>query len=498
VGLNETRAALRSGVPLLAVEAPAGCGKTYEAVSCAIDLAAQLPPHQEVLLLAHTNVAVAEFKRRSRRERARVHATTLDAFALALVSPYAAALGFASPLLPGNGAGEVPFHDLAPKALELLRRAPSIGRVVRGHYPVVLLDEHQDARRDQHDLAVELGRGGRVRIFGDPMQAIYDFGDELLIAWEDVASPDAHAALEDPQRWPDVPELGTWLLGARDALRAGDPLPLDDAPECVRVIHVAGLDDVPNVNSDRVTPPIVADLGQCLREHEAGSTVVLARNNAHVRGLFSAVRGSLVVHEGVDFTAAYAALGAAETHLGDPMAMARAIVDLLQRTCRGLTAQLRAQLDASLLRDRVDRGNRRRILPLLDAFEPLYGSPDMRTWCGAIARILRQPPDWLKIDLPASLRLLAGLRPDREETARAALDAAVQHRHDAGSVPIRSASTIHKAKGQEFDHVILAHCSRSPFPDRPDARRLMYVALSRARRSITILASAEAPSPLLG
>ncbi|MEA2506195.1 MAG: UvrD-like helicase C-terminal domain [Actinomycetota bacterium] len=54
----------------------------------------------------------------------------------------------------------------------------------------------------------------------------------------------------------------------------------------------------------------------------------------------------------------------------------------------------------------------------------------------------------------------------------------MQYRHDAGNVPTRCTSTIHKAKGQEFDHVIVAHCSASPFPDQPDARRLLYVALS--------------------
>jgi len=78
-----------------------------------------------------------------------------------------------------------------------------------------------------------------------------------------------------------------------------------------------------------------------------------------------------------------------------------------------------------------------------------------------------------------------------------ALNSAVRYRHHAFTVPLRCASTIHKVKGQEFDHVIVAHCSSSPFPDTDEARRLLYVALSRARRSITILASGEAPSPLL-
>jgi hypothetical protein len=498
MGLSDVRTALRSDAPLVVVEAPAGCGKTFEAVACAIDLATTLRDHQEVLLLAHTNAAVAEFKRRVRRERARVHATTLDAFALRLVAPYAQALGLPSPLTPGTGTGEVPFDQLAPKGLELLRRAPSLAAALRAHYPVILLDEHQDARQEQHDLAIELGGSGRVRIFGDPMQAIYDFGNGALVPWDSITDdPDARTALEQHQRWPHIPDLGGWILAARGALGTGGLLPVESAPDCVRVVYVPDLADVPNVNSDRVTPAIIPALDETLRTLD-GSTVVLARNTAHVRGLSSAVRGYLVVHEGVDFSAAYAALAEAEAAVGDPAAMAHIVVDLLQATGRGLTAQLRRQLDASLLPDSIDRGTRRRIAPVLDAMEPLYKKPDIPTWCRTIAQVLQSPPAWLRIDLPASLRLLARLRPHEDETPRGALDAAVQHRHDAASVPRRCATTIHKAKGQEFDHVIIAHCSASPFPDRPDARRLLYVGLSRARRSVTIIASERDPSPLLG
>jgi len=499
VGLNDVRAALRSAAPLVVVEAPAGCGKTYEAIGCAVDLAADLREGQEVLLLAHTNVAVGEFRRRARAAGARVHATTLDGFALGLVAPYAGALALSSPLVPGDGPGETPFHLLAPKALELLRRAPSLAAVTRRHYPVVLLDEHQDTRQDQHELALELGRASasRTRIFGDPMQAIYGFGGEALVEWEGLArDAEVKVELDDPQRWSEAPDLGSWILRARHALRNGDRLPLVDAPDSVRLVRIPGLDDVPNPNSDRVPAAIMDPLRIRLRDLR-GSVAVLGRNNAHVRGLFSAVRGSLVVQEGVDFHLADEALAVAEGSVGNPQGLSRSVIDLLGATCRGLDAGIRRQLKTSLQADRLDRGHRQRIASLLDALEPIYQTPDVATWCLAIGRILRAPPDWLKIDLPASLRLLARLRPIHEHTPREALDVAVRQRHDAGAVPGRCASTIHKAKGQEFDHVIVAHCSASPFPESPEARRLLYVALSRARLSITILASGVAPSPLL-
>jgi superfamily I DNA/RNA helicase len=500
MALAEARAALRGDAPVVVVEAPAGCGKTHEAAGCAIDLASALGDGQEVLLLAHTNAAVGEFRRRVRAAGARVRAATLDAFAVELIGPYAATLGLPAPLRPGNGPGETPFNQLAPKALDLLSRAPSIAAAHGRHHPVILLDEHQDTRSDQHALALALATavGGRVRIFGDPMQAIYGFSGEDLLDWPELVADAHHAVtLEQPQRWRETPELGQWLMAARGALRAGNPLPVADAPPCVRLVEVADLDDI-HPGSTRPVPALAGLLRQELpRLGRTGTVVVLSRNNAHLRGLLSVARQHLVVQEGADVELAHQFLAQAEAAADDPKALAATVVDLLAATSTGLIAQLKAQLGASLLPERIDRGRRATIAPLLDCLEPLYTTPDLATWCRTIRQVLADPPTWLRIDLPASLQLLGRLHLRDDEPARLTLEVAARRRRDAAVVPSKCTSTIHRAKGEEFDHVILAHCSASPFPDTHDARRLLYVALTRARRSVLILASARAPSPLL-
>ncbi len=111
---------------------------------------------------------------------------------------------------------------------------------------------------------------------------------------------------------------------------------------------------------------------------------------------------------------------------------------------------------------------------------------------------LRHPPNEVKIDLPDCLQVLERLSPMEGEDANQRLDAVMRYRRERAYMPSRCVSTIHKAKGQEYDHVVIPLCSRTPFPDTETARRLLYVALSRARRSITIFASQESPSPLLG
>ena len=86
--LEDVRAALMSDAGNVLVEAPAGCGKTHEAAKLACELAARLPDGREVLLLAHTNAAVQEFRLRTGGAGGTVRATTIDAFCLDLRSAY--------------------------------------------------------------------------------------------------------------------------------------------------------------------------------------------------------------------------------------------------------------------------------------------------------------------------------------------------------------------------------------------------------------------------
>jgi superfamily I DNA/RNA helicase len=58
-------------------------------------------------------------------------------------------------------------------------------------------------------------------------------------------------------------------------------------------------------------------------------------------------------------------------------------------------------------------------------------------------------------------------------------------------------STIHKAKGLEFENVLIGNFSAAHFGDDELSRKLAYVALSRAQRAITILVPGNNPSPLL-
>jgi len=55
-------------------------------------------------------------------------------------------------------------------------------------------------------------------------------------------------------------------------------------------------------------------------------------------------------------------------------------------------------------------------------------------------------------------------------------------------------STIHKAKGMEFDHVLVLPVDRHQYPPNDKGAKRLYVALSRARRSIHLITSSDSPS----
>jgi len=60
----------------------------------------------------------------------------------------------------------------------------------------------------------------------------------------------------------------------------------------------------------------------------------------------------------------------------------------------------------------------------------------------------------------------------------------------------RAISTIHKAKGLECESVIVMPCDGRTFPNKEDARCLLYVALSRAKSHLMLVVSRNNPSPL--
>ncbi len=489
------RRAFESDAGLVVIEAPAGAGKTHLAAEATVASASRLSEGREALLLAHTNAAVTEFARRVGRD-SRVRTSTLDAFAMGLLAVHTVGAGVPSPFRPDPVDAAAWFGRLAPLAVALIRGSPTIARQVALHHPLIVLDEHQDARVSQHEFVRLLAaQGARVRILGDPMQAIYNFDSDPLVTWGDVlAGADSIHRLRGRPRWDATPRLGDWLATARATLERGAAISLDDSPPEIRCRVIEAQGDI-HGRLRRFGPGLARALNPAVRGLR-GTVAVLVRYNATVFGIRGATGRTYHVDEGHDLALARRALGDMSSVAGDVPASIEVALALLQETCTGLTAALSADVRASFASGRLTLGRRTRCADLCNALSPLIENPDTKGLGAAMRRVLRERPAAVHVDLRETLEAIA----DCDDASADAADSVVtSHIRRLRMHPSAAHSilTIHRAKGRSFDHVIVAICGETPFPDTLEGRALLYTAMTRATRSVTFLLPATGRSPLV-
>lgn len=335
------RELLRSNTRNVLIEAPAGCGKTHEAVSLAMDAVSDLTSGQRVLLLAHTNAAKEEFTRRTRAARSRIEVSTIDSFCNRTLGPYAPALDLPSPLDRnlGNRGERVPYRTLALRTVELFTKAPTLARLLGKKYPLIIGDEHQDADANQHSVLVRMAEAGsgRLRLFGDPMQAIFDADN--AVAWGDLRDEaDECGLLNSPKRWRLTDEsraLGDWIITAREELQAGRALPLAHAPDSILVVRCN------QTIGSQFNQGNAALIGGVVRQfvQDAGqdSLSALAFPNQAVLTIESAAHMlGIRINEGADYNDAYDFLEHAIDVAGDPARMASLLLDFIRGSSIGV------------------------------------------------------------------------------------------------------------------------------------------------------------------
>lgn len=239
-----------------AITAPAGCGKTHLIADALTRHAEQKP----VLILTHTNAGVAALRWRLEKFGVRTSAyrlSTIDGWAMRLCSMFPLRSQIATQQL----ALEQPKFDYP--AIRLGALALIAGRhiddVLCANFSRLVVDEYQDCSVPQHALINGIASVLPTCVLGDPMQAIFGFG-EPLAHWEQhvCACFPIHGELTIPWRWKnaDSETLGLWLLDARRQLLAGQPIDLTKAPPEVIWVRLEGKDDHERrLKAARVKPP---------------------------------------------------------------------------------------------------------------------------------------------------------------------------------------------------------------------------------------------------
>lgn len=225
------------------IMAPAGCGKTELIKSSLCNHLGKKP----VLVLTHTNAGVAAL--RTRLERARVppdsyRLATIDGWAMRIIGKFPSRSGH-DPRILLLDSPQQDYPAIRAAAGHLVHSG-HLNDVLVSSYAHLIVDEYQDCSLPQHYIVEGLARLLPTCVLGDPLQAIFDFGGQL-VHWEKevlTAFPSV-GTLTTPWRWrnANAEALGSWLLQIRGALITGEPVDLRHAPPQVRWVQTGLPDD---------------------------------------------------------------------------------------------------------------------------------------------------------------------------------------------------------------------------------------------------------------
>lgn len=452
------------------VVAPAGCGKTELIADAVAERSAE-----RHLVLTHTHAGVRALRARMRRKgiaAASVHVDTIAGWALRTAAAFPATSGLSVSKTP---TGEE-WQRVYAAAARLLGAA-SGRRLLRNSYASVFIDEYQDCTLGQHALVLMLAEALPCRLVGDPLQAIFGFAGERPVDWQaDVFGHfERQPKLETPHRWAGRNEaLGYWLLKIRGPLSRGESIDLKSAGRALQWRpggHGAQRDACYEL------------LGR------EGRSVVLHKWAKGCHKLGRTLQGHFPVMEEMaceDLLRACAALDAARGG-----ARALAVLEFA-KTCLTEVGTTFKKLMEHLERGGGVGTSRMRTHPaVLEALRDVEGSVSPAPVRVALSALQNVPGAHLfRRELWAEMRRAL----ERHELVQTAClaDAAWQvrqvARHAGRAEAARALSRTLLVKGLEYEHTLVLDA------DALGACEL-YVALSRASTSLTVLSASTVLSP---
>jgi len=495
---------LRSDASIVVIEAPAGCGKTHQAASYAADAAASLQSAR-LLVLTHTHAACSVIAERTQEYHDKIDIRTLDSLINRIAMAYRLSLDLPEDV--SAWARQHGYELLATKVANLLRSNPIIAKHLARLFPIVICDEHQDSNEAQDEIVQLLGKqGALLRVFGDPMQTIpggrgqNDIAAAALTRWDALKDQAAFGELEAPHRWMTTnPDLGEWILSIRETLKNEQPIDLKG--RLPRGVNVKFAENESPISANYLlAPENWNDLNALLNEDK--QMLLIAGSNATIQSLRGTFRPRFSIWEGHTRNYLEKFIDALNDSAGNLDTKASAFVDCLKSLLVGFSGGRYG--DRLIQEVRAPSDNPRGQIPpqLKVMAEFIRADPNHIGFSKAaeyLKGLIAQNADGfsaLHIDYQRELDDLIKLKGYNDPlTGFAEIS---QRRSRAYPKPPRKAlSTVHKSKGLEAEHVLVFACDRGHFPETHVKRNLLYVALSRATESVTIIASRNNRSPLV-
>lgn len=408
------------------------------------------------------------------------------------------------------------FDDLIEKATWLFKNRPNILEKYREKYQYILVDEYQDVNPAQYELLRLLaGNRGQISVVGDDAQMIYGWRHaniEIFLGFEREWPKAQVTLLEENYR-----SSGT-IIHAAGAVIANNRIAREKNlwtrnPDGELLTIVETIDE--NDEAEWIASQIAE---QFTSTSERRTTAVLYRTNAQSRALEQAllrrhisykIYGGLKFYDRREIKDIVAGLRLI-INPQDEMSRERLEKAFRVRTFQALLLKL-VQSDHSTPKTAIES-----FLAAADYFEYLEKetmNPQERR--ENIQELLRFAENFK--DIPAFLEHIALVQSTDDQATRVKsqesrvkdFQSPITIRQPADQLPVQlpvHLSTIHLAKGLEFDEVFLAGCSEGILPharsmesgeEIEEERRLMYVGMTRARHKLS-LSFYDLPSRFIG
>jgi AAA domain len=460
---------------------PAGAGKTHLLAASAKHV---VDGGGKVLVITHTNAGVHAVAARLKRfgVTTAVQVTTITSLAFRLARAY--------PVLGERIVPRVMVPDdsqVYVRAATRVLEGAHIQAVLRASYTHVLVDEYQDCNTEHHAMVLKIKEAvSDVGVFGDPLQAIFGFSEELP-DWHEVLRefPEHSGITPEPRRWAGHNEaLGAWLFDVRPHLVAGKVLQLDNSkyPPGVRFTDISG-----NYQG-------VSNAARAALSHPADESVLVicARHAASGRSIAGQLDGLYTVMEEV----AGSFIGGWLTKLlnAEPVGYASWLFDFTKK-CHAKSGILdpdplgkcygRGETGGRLL---GTSAKREPVRIAIEALDRVVAKPTLGELAAAMDVIPNSPGIRLHsheawYDAKTAIRGAAAQGGDKSLLHTELAKVRDSLRHAGRRERRRIISRTLLVKGLDYDHVIIADAGNHTEVND------LYVALTRARKSVHILAS---------
>jgi AAA domain/UvrD-like helicase C-terminal domain len=457
-----------------ALEMPAGTGKTH--LVAAMTAIAE-KAGSTVLVLTHTHAGIDAIRSRLVAfgvSMKHVHIDTITGWAFDLVRAY--------PTIAGIKVPEEPDWTRSSEYVTGAARVAASHAIRDMHaarFDLFVVDEYQDCNDAQHRLVLAISEAiPKTCVLGDRLQGIFDFRGQHLVDWDTDVFPrfPLYPQVHLPHRWNRHNEaLGQWLISIRPALLQSQSIDL--AAVQVDGFTWGALDQKAFDRAAFATRPI------------GESVLILGQWERDVDGLASRLKGIYGVMENVqgDFMAKF--LGQID---GAPSSRYAHLLALFAKKCfaglGGINGAVLMKLEAGKGVGNLKRPGLGGILSALDA---LMESPSLTQLAttmlafddASTARLFKREAWWdvrraIERAAPSGLTTVSSLAQIRDTL-----------RHSGRRPAKRVVSRTVLVKGLEYDHVIVANAGMLT------SSRNLYVAMSRARKTLTVFSPA---SVLLG